>query len=116
MIRRFNQTNFHKRLLQTIAIRREDVNWERRAAFTPAQVGQIIKDNPNVRVLVQPSNQRCFDIQDYINNGAVEQEDITDADLIIGVKQVPIESLHNDKTYSDTCLELKNFFPKIQKK
>ena len=104
MIRRFNQT-LQKRLVQTIAIRREDVDWERRAAFTPDQVGQILKDNPNVKVVVQPSHQRCFDMQDYVNNGATEQEDISGADLIIGVKQVPIEHLHNDKTYSDACLE-----------
>jgi len=100
MIKRFSRQALQKRALQTIAIRREDIDWERRAAFTPDQVGQILRDNPDCRVLVQPSNQRCFNIQDYIKNGAIEQEDISSADLIIGVKQVPIECLHNDKTYA----------------
>lgn len=41
-----------------------------------------------VKVLIQPSNRRAFAIQEYVAAGAVVQEDITEAQLIIAVKQV----------------------------
>lgn len=37
--------------------------------------------------------------QTYVNAGAVAQEDISEATVIFGVKQVPIELLLPDKTY-----------------
>lgn len=37
--------------------------------------------------------------QAYINAGAVVQEDLSEASVIFGVKQVPIESLLPNKTY-----------------
>lgn len=38
-------------------------------------------------------------LQAYINAGAVVQEDLSEASVIFGVKQVPIESLLPNKTY-----------------
>lgn len=35
----------------------------------------------------------------YAQAGAIIQEDIKDADVIVGVKQVPIDSLIRSKTY-----------------
>lgn len=38
-------------------------------------------------------------LQAYAQAGAVIQEDLSDADVICGVKQVPIDTLVRDKTY-----------------
>lgn len=38
-------------------------------------------------------------MQNYLNAGAMVQEDISEANVIFGVKQVPIEQLIPDKTY-----------------
>ena len=38
-------------------------------------------------------------MQSYANAGATIVEDISDADVIFGVKQVPIDSLIPEKTY-----------------
>jgi alpha-aminoadipic semialdehyde synthase len=51
-------------------------------------------------VLIQPSNRRAFPIQDYIGAGAIVQEDISAAQLIISVKSVPVEQLLPNKTYA----------------
>ncbi|XP_054713377.1 alpha-aminoadipic semialdehyde synthase, mitochondrial-like isoform X2 [Uloborus diversus] len=81
-----------------IAIRREDASvWERRAPLAPQQVKQLTKSG--VKVLVQPSNRRAYPMQAYINAGAIIQEDISEAPVIIGVKQVPIDCLLPNKTY-----------------
>ncbi|XP_063928453.1 alpha-aminoadipic semialdehyde synthase, mitochondrial isoform X2 [Zophobas morio] len=81
-----------------IAIRREDQSvWERRAPFSPTHVRKLVKSG--VKVIVQPSNRRSYPMQAYLNAGAVVQEDISEASVIFGVKQVPIDQLIPDKTY-----------------
>lgn len=85
----------HQKIL---GIRREDASiWERRAPLAPSHVRKLTKRG--VRVLVQPSNRRAYPLQAYLNAGAVIQEDISDAPVIIGVKQVPVDSLLPNKTY-----------------
>ena len=84
----------------TIGIRREDgVQWERRAPFTPNQISTLIEHNPEVKIFVQPSKQRVFTEKEYEEAGAIISEDISDCQTIIGVKQVPVNQLHNNKTY-----------------
>ncbi|XP_044259729.1 alpha-aminoadipic semialdehyde synthase, mitochondrial isoform X1 [Tribolium madens] len=81
-----------------IAIRREDQSvWERRAPFSPSHVRKLVKTG--VKVIVQPSNRRAYPMQSYLNAGAIIQEDISEANIIFGVKQVPIDQLIPDKTY-----------------
>ena len=84
----------------TLAIRRETVNaWERRAPLAPKHVRRLVAEN-DTRVLIQPSNRRTYPIQEYSRAGAIVQEDISEAPVIIGVKQVPNESLLPDTTYA----------------
>lgn len=82
----------------TIAIVRENKNkWERRAAITPKETKVLVERG--IRVIVQPSTNRCFTQKEYEDAGAIFQEDISEADLIVGVKEVLIEDLLPDKTY-----------------
>ncbi|KAI6224429.1 hypothetical protein M3Y99_01399800 [Aphelenchoides fujianensis] len=82
-----------------LGIRRETINaWERRAPLAPTHVKKLTKNG--VRVLIQPSNRRAYPIQDYIAAGAVPQEDLSPAQLIMSVKQVPVEQLLPNKTYA----------------
>ncbi|XP_065355629.1 alpha-aminoadipic semialdehyde synthase, mitochondrial [Calliphora vicina] len=83
---------------KVIAIRREDQSvWERRAAFGPSHVQKMVKQG--VKVIVQPSNRRAYPMQAYMQAGAIIQEDISEASVIFGVKQVPIDALIPGKTY-----------------
>ncbi|KAI6221387.1 Alanine dehydrogenase PNT and Saccharopine dehydrogenase domain containing protein [Aphelenchoides fujianensis] len=82
-----------------LGIRRETINaWERRAPLTPEHVKQLTK--AGIRVLIQPSNRRAFPLQDYVTAGAQPQEDLSSAQLILSVKQVPVEELLPGKTYA----------------
>lgn len=93
--RRWISRNVRGRVL---AIRREDQSvWERRAPLGPSQVRQLVKDG--VKVIVQPSNRRAYPMQAYQNAGAKIQEDISEAPVVIGVKQVPIDQLIPNRTY-----------------
>ena len=73
--------------------------WERRVPLSPSQVQSLLSQNPFLRIIVQPSGLRVFSDQEYLLAGALVQEDISLAEVVIGVKEIPIEYLLKDKTY-----------------
>lgn len=82
-----------------MAIRREDINpWERRAPLAPRHVKELT--NAGIKVLVQPSNRRAIHEKYYERAGAIIQEDLSEASLIIGVKRPPEEKVIPRKTYA----------------
>ncbi|MGM0600901.1 MAG: hypothetical protein ACQETH_13910 [Candidatus Rifleibacteriota bacterium] len=73
----------------TIAIRREDKNiWEKRVALTPEAIKKLSSEK--LRFVVQPSKIRIYKDSDYEAAGALIKEDVSDADLLIGVKEMPM--------------------------
>ncbi|KAI1888437.1 hypothetical protein AGOR_G00185130 [Albula goreensis] len=90
------RSRHHKSVM---AIRREDINvWERRAPLAPRHIKEIT--NAGHKVLVQPSNRRAIHERYYEKAGAIIQEDISEASLIIGVKRPPEEKVIPKKTYA----------------
>ncbi|ORX56155.1 hypothetical protein DM01DRAFT_1320289 [Hesseltinella vesiculosa] len=84
---------------RTLGLRREDKSrWERRAPLTPDAIQRLIKET-GTQVYVQPSTKRIFSDKEYKQAGAIITEDLTPADIILGIKEVPSSSLLNDKTY-----------------
>lgn len=82
-----------------MAIRREDANpWERRAPLAPKHVKELT--TAGVKVLLQPSNRRAIHEKNYMRAGAVLQEDLSEASLILGVKRPPEEKILPRKTYA----------------
>lgn len=82
----------------TIAIVRECKNkWERRCSLTPKEIKLLVEQG--IKVLVQPSSNRCFTEEEFEQVGAIIQEDISEASVIFAVKEVPIDNLIENKTY-----------------
>ena len=52
-----------------------------------------------VRVVVQPSQVRCFKDEEYVAHGIHLQEDMSDCDVLLGIKEVPVDRLIPGKTY-----------------
>ncbi|KAJ6220407.1 hypothetical protein RDWZM_006219 [Blomia tropicalis] len=99
MVRLLSSLLFKHTHTQNVAIRREDASvWERRAPLAPLHVRELVRKG--VKVIVQPSNRRAYPLQSYVQSGAVIQEDISEAPVIIGVKQVPVDALLPNKTYA----------------
>ncbi|XP_063252831.1 alpha-aminoadipic semialdehyde synthase, mitochondrial [Prinia subflava] len=95
----FHHTKCWHHRKSVLAIRREDVNaWERRAPLAPKHVKELTK--MGYKVLVQPSNRRAIHEKEYIKAGAIIQEDISEASLIIGVKRPPEDKLIPKKNYA----------------
>ncbi|TPX35462.1 hypothetical protein SmJEL517_g02078 [Synchytrium microbalum] len=83
----------------TLGIRREDKNrWERRVGLLPDHVERIIKEL-GATVLVQPSTRRVIPDEKYQQAGAIITNDLSKADIILAVKEVPIDLLMDNKTY-----------------
>ncbi len=69
-----------------------------RVALIPEQCAQI-NQLGNHHVFVQPSPLRAFRNAEYEEAGVELREDLTAADLLMGVKEVPIAKLIPGKTY-----------------
>ncbi len=72
---------------------------DERVPFTPAQCAKIMSDFKGVTVVVEPSDIRCFTDKQYTEAGITLQEDLSDCDILMGVKEVPKENLIPNKTY-----------------
>ncbi len=84
--------------MNRIAIRREDKNkWERRAPLTPVQVTKLVEHGLDVSV--QSSSIRAFADDEYFKAGAAVLDDISEADVVLAIKEIPIELLEAGKTY-----------------
>jgi len=80
-------------------IREEKIPHDKRVPFTPGQCAQIKKDFPSVELLIQSSEWRGYTDSEYSNEGITVQEDLSDCDLLMGIKEVPVDRLIPDKTY-----------------
>ncbi len=69
-----------------------------RAPMTPEQCAEAQVELP-LRIVVQPSPVRCFKDAEFTKHGINLQEDLSDCDVLLGVKEVPIDQLKPDKTY-----------------
>ena len=83
----------------TISIIRESRDDDKRAPLVPKQVKEILSRYSNLKILVQPSKNRCFKDENYFSAGAKIQEDISSSDIILGVKEVDVSALIENKTY-----------------
>ena len=72
---------------------------DNRVALTPSQCKWIEKNAPQIQVVVQTSDSRCFSDKEYLSAGAEVKEDLTDCDILFGIKEVPVDQLIPNKTY-----------------
>ncbi|MCK9996770.1 MAG: hypothetical protein KAH56_10890, partial [Candidatus Krumholzibacteria bacterium] len=83
----------------TIGIRREDKNeWERRVPLVPADLKELTKD-PNLAFTIQPSKIRVFTDDEYRQAGITVDESLDDADIVVAVKEIPIDIMQEKKVY-----------------
>lgn len=83
-----------------IALLREGkIPADKRVALSPKQCLEVLNQYPGLVLVVQSSPIRKFTDQDYLDLGIVLQEDLSDCDVLIGVKEVPKKDLIPHKTY-----------------
>ncbi len=72
---------------------------DRRVVFSPSELTRLKQKYQNVSVKVERSDIRVFDDAQYENLGIEVTDDISDCDILFGVKEVPIENLIPNKSY-----------------
>jgi saccharopine dehydrogenase (NAD+, L-lysine-forming) len=72
---------------------------DKRVPFTPLQVEEIQQRFPGVEIVVEESNVRCFNTNEYSLLGIKVVQSVHDCDILMGIKEVPIDRLIAGKTY-----------------
>jgi len=80
-------------------IREGKVPADSRVPLTPKQCRMLMDKFPNVKILVQRSEVRCIKDEEYRNEKVEVVEDISVCDILMGVKEVPIDQLIPSKHY-----------------
>ncbi|MFH2007139.1 MAG: bifunctional lysine ketoglutarate reductase /saccharopine dehydrogenase family protein [bacterium] len=84
---------------KTLGIRREDKNiWERRVPVIPAHLGPLLADGA-LQAVVQPFPRRVFTDAEYVEVGAVLDEDLSGCDVVFAVKEIPAELFQPSRAY-----------------
>ncbi len=79
-------------------IREGKVPPDARVPLTPEQCAEAQVEFP-VKFMVEPSPVRCFKDEEYHKHGVLTNHDLSQCDVILGVKEVPLDKLMADKTY-----------------
>lgn len=72
---------------------------DRRVVFSPEKLAEARQQYPNAEFVVESSDIRIFPDEAYKSLGFKVTDDVSDCDVMIGVKEVPIEHLIPNKKY-----------------
>jgi saccharopine dehydrogenase (NAD+, L-lysine forming) len=93
-----SETKKLKQMGNTLGLRREDKNeWERRVALVPKDVAELVKGGVEIRA--QSFERRAFADGEYARAGAGVVDDVADCDLVLGIKEMPIDHFREEGAY-----------------
>jgi len=72
---------------------------DRRVVFSPQKLQEFQQQFPEATIVVESSDIRIFSDEAYAKAGFEITEDLSDCDVLIGVKEVPITALIPNKKY-----------------
>jgi alanine dehydrogenase len=72
---------------------------DRRVVFSPEKLKEFQKQFSDSEIKVESSHIRVFSDESYENIGIEVTNDVSDCDVLFGVKEVPIDALINNKKY-----------------
>ncbi len=77
-------------------IREGKVPPDKRVTLTPIQCREAMRLYADLTIVVQPSEIRAYTDNEYTSEGIQLQQDLSDCDVLVGVKEVNIEVPAND--------------------
>lgn len=72
---------------------------DERVPLNPQQCEKLLAQYPNLEIVVQPSQIRCYKDEEYKDLGIPMQKNLNDCDVILGVKEVPLNYLIPNKKF-----------------
>lgn len=72
---------------------------DNRVALTPAQCRRLQRAQPDCKIVVESCAHRCYSDDEYRKSGITVTDDVSGADVFLGIKEVPVDALVPRKTY-----------------
>ncbi|XRE43989.1 Lysine ketoglutarate reductase [Tenacibaculum discolor] len=72
---------------------------DRRVVFSPEKLQEFKKQFPQAEIVVESSDIRVFSDDAYTKAGFEVTNDVSDCDVLLGVKEVPVDNLIPNKKY-----------------
>ncbi|OSY88515.1 alanine dehydrogenase [Tenacibaculum holothuriorum] len=72
---------------------------DRRVVFSPEKLKEFKQQFPDAEIVVESSDIRVFSDEAYKEAGFEVTNDVSDCDVLLGVKEVPVENLIPNKKY-----------------
>lgn len=72
---------------------------DRRVVFTPEELVRLKSEHPEAEVKVETSDIRVFTDEQYSNLGIEVTDNMSDCDVLFGVKEIPVDALIPNKKY-----------------
>ena len=72
---------------------------DKRVPLIPQQCKDLLNKYSGLEIYVQPCEFRCYSDKEYEDFGIKLQEDLSNCDILMGVKEVPVEDLNAGKKY-----------------
>lgn len=72
---------------------------DKRVVFSPDACVALLKEFPDLEIKIESSDVRIFKDQEYLDKGLNVTNDVSDCDVMLGVKEVPIDALIPNKKY-----------------
>jgi NAD/NADP transhydrogenase alpha subunit len=85
-------------MLKIGLIREGKIPADNRVSLTPQQC-KWVQENMPIIIKVQHCDTRCYKNVEYIEAGIEVKEDMSDCDILLGIKEVPVIMLIPGKTY-----------------
>ena len=80
-------------------LKEEKIPADQRVPLTPKQCRILLDTYPNLEIVVKTSPIRCFADEMYRAQGIRIVDELSDCDVLLGIKEVPKEFLIPNKTY-----------------
>lgn len=72
---------------------------DHRVVLSPGACQKVLSQFQEAEIQVEPSDIRVFSNQEYLKTGLILDEDMASCNVLLGVKEVPIETLIPNRTY-----------------
>ena len=72
---------------------------DRRVVFTPEELVKLKTVYPEAEIKVESSDIRVFSDEEYTNLGIEVATDMSDCDVLFGVKEIPVDYLIPNQKY-----------------
>ena len=94
------QQLLYQKLIMKFAVLKERKNPpDRRVLFSPQTCKNLMSTFSDIEIVVESSEHRTFTDEEYKNEGIEVLKDVSNFDVMLGVKEVPIEALIPNKKY-----------------